>query len=321
LPPNDKSMHWIVEKLREQAKKDPRRIALPEPKDERVKEAIKIIEKEKVAWPVVVSADTMDKSQKEAFAKDHYGRRQDKYDDLDQVRSLMQDPLYYAAMMTRAGQVDGFVAGAIYSTSAVARAAIRCLTIDSRFGIASGCFIMAVPDSIYGERGVMVFSDCAVVPEPRPQQLASIGLSAAEFTRNILNIEPKVAFLSFSTKGSGKGRLVEKIREAMAIVKDTDPRLLVDGELQADAALDQEIARRKLQSSPVAGRANVLIFPDLESGNISYKLAQRLAKARALGPILLGFKESCSDLSRGCSVDDIVDCAAILSIRAGHLKR
>ena len=312
-------MHWIVERLRATAQKNPKKILFPEPKDDRVREAVAFIEKEGIARPLIVDASIMDKARQEEFAAGYFERHQKRCAGLDEARKLMEDPLYYTAMMTRSGLADGFVAGAIYSTSSVARAAIRCLEVDTRIGVASGCFTMAVPGSNYGEKGVLIFSDCAVVPQPSAEQLAAIGVAAAEFTRDILMIPPQVAFLSFSTHGSAKNRLVEKVREAVELFKKAVPDIPVDGELQADSALDAGVAKRKLPASPVAGKANVLVFPDLEAGNISYKLAQRLAKARALGPILLGLKQCCSDLSRGCSVDDIVDCAALTAIRAHHL--
>ncbi|MBN2119996.1 MAG: phosphate acetyltransferase [Candidatus Omnitrophica bacterium] len=309
-------MHWIVNRIREKAKANPKRIAFPECKDERVQEAVRIIKEENIAEPLVLSPQTLEKEKQEEFANQYYQRHSQRHESFEEVRQLMQDPLYYGAMMTKLGFADGFVAGAVYSTSKVARAAIRCLDSDPQINLASGCFVMAFEHSSYGERGVLIFSDCAVIPFPNPEQLALIALAAAQFTRDVLEFEPRVAFLSFSTKGSAKGRWIEKIREAVEITRARDASFLVDGELQADAALDADVASRKLPFSPVAGKANVLIFPSLEAGNISYKLVQRLAKARALGPIILGFTQPCSDLSRGCSVDDIIDCAALTTIRA-----
>ena len=313
-------MHWMVQNLREKARKSNKKIVFPEFKDERVRQAIKIIVEEEIAEPFVLSPGAIEKEKLEEFTDIHYKSKSSKYKSIEEVRTVMNDPLYYAAMLTRCGYADGFVAGASYATSSVVRACLRCLDLDKDTSLVSGCFVMAVPNCSYGERGVFVFSDCAVIPYPNPEQLARIAISAAEFANDILEFEARIALLSFSTKGSAEDEAVEKIREAFLIIKDKRPNLLVDGELQADAAIDEEVARKKLPSSPVAGKANVLIFPNLDAGNISYKLAQRLSNARALGPIILGFTKPCSDLSRGCSVDDIVDCTAITAIRAQKRK-
>ena len=313
-------MHWIIRNIRENARKSPKKILFPEFKDERVREAINIIENQGIAEPLLLTPENVDPNRLEEFTEIHYKLRPHKYANVDEVRQLMQDTLYYAAMMTRCGYADGFVAGASYSTSSVIRSALRCLDIDEKINLVSGCFVMAVPDCGYGQNGVFVFSDCAVIPNPNPDQLARIAISAAEFTKDILEFEPRIAFLSFSTHGSANTSALDKIREAVKIVKDKRPKLLVDGELQADAALDEDVAKRKLPLSPVAGRANVLIFPNLDSGNISYKLTQRLSKARALGPLMLGFKQPCSDLSRGCTVEDVVDCTAITVVRAQKIS-
>jgi phosphate acetyltransferase len=216
----------------------------------------------------------------------------------------------------RKGAADGFVAGANHTTPDVIRAAIRCLSIDRNIGVISGAFFMEVPDSPYGERGLFVFADCGVNPEPNARQLAGIAASSANLFLKLTGKTPKVAFLSYSSKGSAEGPLVEKMREAVAKAKEISPGLLVDGEFQVDSAIVPEVAALKCAASDVAGRANVLIFPDLNSGNISYKITQRLAKARAVGPILLGFTKPCSDLSRGCYVDDIVDAVAITALEA-----
>jgi len=309
-------MQRIIEDIRNRAKNNPKKIVFPEAKDSRVREAVKIIQDEKIAYPLLLTPDNMDKEKQEEFANIYYEMRGNKYSSFEEVRELMEDPLYYAAMMTRCGYADGFVAGATYSTSSVARAAIRCLEIEEKIGLISSCFLMAVPNCSYGERGVFVYADCGIIPYPTAEQLAIIAISAAEFAREVLEIEPRVALLSFSTKGSAEGRWIDKVREATKIAKEKEPSLLIDGELQADAALDEEVAKIKLPFSPVAGKANVLIFPNLDAGNISYKLTQRLAKARAVGPIILGFKQFCSDLSRGCSIEDIIDCTAITVIRA-----
>lgn len=309
-------MHWIVDNLRKKAKKNPKVIVFPESEDERVNEAVEIIKKEQIALPILLKPEDISKEKINEYAQVHYNHKPKKYSNIEEVKKLIQNPLYYAAMMTRLGDADGFVAGAVYATSSVVRAALRCLEIDPAIKLVSGCFVMAIENCAYGEKGVLVYSDCAVVPYPTPEQLSLIALSAANFTKNVLGFEPRIAFLSFSTKSSSHARWTEKIREAVKLTKNKDVSLLVEGELQADSAIDREVARRKIPDSQIAGKANILIFPDLDAGNISYKLTQRLAKARALGPIMLGLKQSCSDLSRGCLVEDIVDCAAITVIRA-----
>jgi phosphate acetyltransferase len=219
-------------------------------------------------------------------------------------------------MMTRFGYADGFVAGATYTSSAVIKATLNCLEIDRALGLISSCFIMVVPDCSYGENGLFIYADCGVIPYPTSEQLASIAISTARFGREVLGMNPHVALLSFSTKGSAEGRWVDKIKEAVEIAKSKNSGFAIDGELQVDAALVPEVAKIKLGDSEVAGRANILIFPNLDAGNICYKLTQRLARARAVGPIILGTVQPCSDLSRGCDADDVIDCTAVTVIRA-----
>ena len=175
---------------------------------------------------------------------------------------------------------------------------------------------MGVPDCTYGENGIFIYADCGVIPYPTSDQLANIAISSARFAQDVLEIVPRVALLSFSTKGSADGRWVDKIKEAVEVAKSKNSGFLIDGELQGDSALIPEVARRKLQESEVAGHANILIFPNLDAGNICYKLTQRLTKGRAIGPIVLGTIQPCSDLSRGCEVEDIIDCTAVTVIRA-----
>jgi phosphate acetyltransferase len=259
----------------------------------------------------------VDKAELEKYIQEYFNMHQNKETDLDLVRQLFnRDTLYYAAMATAEGKFDGIVAGASHTTPDMVRAAIRCLGIDDRVSIASSCFIMDVPNCEYGDNGTFIFSDCGVIPEPNSRQLSCIAFCAAELTQQVLGIEPRIAFLSYSTKGSAKTKSAEKISEALIQLKAMAPNILADGELQVDAAIVPEVAMIKYPDSPIGGKANVLIFPNLEAGNIGYKLAQRLSGARAVGPILLGLKKPASDLSRGCSVDDIVDCVAVTSIRA-----
>lgn len=309
-------MRELIRDLRERAKKDPRKIIFPEANDERVVEAVDYLNREGIAKAFLLTHDNLEVEQKEEFANIFHERRQPKGVSFEEARELMENPLYYAAMMVKYKEFEGFVAGAKFTTSSVIKAALDCLDIDRSVGTISSCFIIDVPNCSYGEEGIFVYADCGVIPYPSSEQLANISISSACFTKDVLAITPRVALLSFSTKGSAKGRWVDKIKEAVEIAKNKDSEFLIDGELQGDSALDPKVASRKLGESSVAGSANVLVFPNLDAGNISYKLTQRLAKARAIGPIILGTKQPCSDLSRGCEVDDIVDCAAVTVVRA-----
>jgi len=309
-------MEPIIKQLRDQAKTNPKKIVFPESDDARVVEAVKIIEKEKIAEPLLLTQDNLDHKLQEEFANKLFERKAAKGMTLEEAREMVENPLYYGAMLVKHGHADGFVAGAKYNTSSVIRAALSCLNIDRTAGIVSSCFIMAVPNCEYGANGVFVYADCGVIPYPTSEQLAGIAISAGRFARDVLNVAPKVALLSFSTKGSAEGRWVEKIQEAVKIAQGKCDEFPIDGELQPDAALVPEVAKIKLKESAVAGQANVLIFPNLDAGNICYKLTQRLAKARAVGPIVIGTVQPCSDLSRGCNVDDVIDCAAVTVIRA-----
>lgn len=309
-------MKEIIQKLRERAKSCPKKIVFPEAGDERVVKAVEYIEKEGIAEPLLLTQDNLEPEKQEKFASLFFERKRAKGVTFEEARELMENPLYYASMMARYGYADGYVAGAKFTTSAVIRTALACLEVDKKAGSVSSCFLMAVPDCLYGEKGVFVYADCGVIPYPTSDQLANIAVSSARFAKDVLEIVPRVALLSFSTKGSAEGRWVDKIREAVEIANAKNSGFLIDGELQGDSALVSEVASRKLGESEVAGKANVLIFPNLDAGNICYKLTQRLAKARAVGPIVLGTVQPCSDLSRGCDVEDIIDCTAITVIRA-----
>ncbi|MDD5080106.1 MAG: phosphate acyltransferase [Candidatus Omnitrophica bacterium] len=305
-----------VRRIREKARKSLKTIALPEYNDKRVIEAARIIEDEGVAKALLLTPDKINPHEKERYIAEYYELRKAKGVEMDAVRKLFDDPLYYAAMLTREGKVDGFVAGASHTTADVCRASITCVGIEERLRIVSSCFIMVVPNCSFGYEGTFIFADCGVVPDPTPRQLACIALVSAELGARVLDLVPRVGLLSYSTRGSAQGKAIDNVREAFGILKEMAPDLLCDGEMQVDAAIVPEVAKIKYPDSPVSGRANVLIFPNLEAGNIAYKIVERLARARAIGPLLLGLKSPCSDLSRGCSVEDVVDCVAISAIRA-----
>lgn len=314
-------MHPVIEKLRAQAQSNPQTIVLPEAGDERTQKAAAYLEKEKIAIPLLLTKGRMDPRKQDEFAGIYYERKKARGMSLETARELMKDPLYYATMLVRYGGAGGFVSGAVATSAAVVKAAIGCFELDRTIGIITSCFLMTVPDTRYGEQGALIYADCGVIPVPTEEQLAGIAVAAGKFARDILGFNSRVALLSFSTKGSAQGPWVDRIKKASDIAKTKTSEFSIDGEMQADAALVPEIARRKLSGSAVAGNANVLIFPNLEAGNICYKLTERLANGRALGPIILGTVQPASDLSRGCSVEDIIDCAAITAVRAQKRAR
>jgi phosphate acetyltransferase len=235
----------------------------------------------------------------------------------DEALNAVDDPLYFASLMVAAGHAQGSIGGAVRTTADTVRAALHCIGAAPGLKTVSSAFVMVHPDPAWGDDGVMVFADCAVMPDPDPVQLAEIAVSAAHTFSSIVGQEPRVGLLSFSTKGSADHPLVSKVREAVAELERRQPSFVFDGELQLDAALIQRIGDKKAPGSQVAGRANVLVFPDLNSGNITYKAVERMGGARALGPLMQGLAQPANDLSRGCSAADIVQTAYLTLLQAG----
>ncbi len=330
----------LLESLKEKAKKNPRRIVLAEGEEPRTVKAATIITQEKLAKVVLIgnrskieavakeqgvdvtaipSIDPETSPSFEEFAQTYYELRKAKGMTIEEARKLMKDTVYYGTMMVYKGEMDGLVSGALHSTGDTIRPALQTIKTKPGINIVSSSFVMIVPDCEYGDKGMFIFADCAVMPNPTDQELAEIAIASAETGRVLCGMEPRVAMLSFSSYGSAKHELVDKVKRAVAIAKEKAPDLKIDGELQADAAIIPKVGKSKAPSSPIAGQANVLVFPDLQSGNIAYKLVERLAKAQAVGPILQGIAKPINDLSRGCSVDDIVHLVAITSVQAAGL--
>jgi len=262
----------------------------------------------------IVDPETSDK--REEYINTFCELRKKKGMTPEKAEAILKDPLYFATMMVKAGQADGLVSGAIHTTGDLLRPGLQIIKTAPGISTVSSAFIMMVPNSEYGEAGLLLFADCAVNPQPTAEELASIAISTADTAKSLCNIEPKVAMLSFSTKGSAKHELVDKVTEATEIAKKLRPVLDIDGELQLDAAIVKKVAELKAPSSKVAGSANVLVFPDIQAGNIGYKLVQRFAKAEAIGPICQGFAKPINDLSRGCSFEDIVNVVAVTAVQA-----
>ena len=314
-----------IDKFKSIAKKNPKKIILPEGNEDRILEAAKIIESQGIAQVSLIAKGKKGKNiidpEKYSGAKElidtFYALRKHKgITEAEARETVLNDPVYFGALLVGAGAFDGFVAGASYTTSDVARAALYCLGVDKEIGVMSSSFIIEMEDSLYGDNGLFIFADCGIVPNPNAERLAGIAISSSRLYESFFKRKPCVALLSYSTKGSAKGESVEKVIKALELTRKKAPDLEVDGEIQLDAAIIPEVAKIKAPKSPVAGRANVLIFPNLDAGNIACKLIQRLGKARVVGPLLQGLNKPASDLSRGSGVSEIVDTVAATVVRA-----
>ena len=328
----------FIKTMHSKAKEDLRKLVLPEGAEPRTLKAAEILvkggllssltllgreeeirqvaQKEGCDLKGIILKNPEISERRDEFAQEYFNLRKHKGISLEHARKQMSDKLHWGAMMVRKGVAHAMVAGAENATGNVLRAALTIIKTSPGTKVASSCFVMYLPDSSWGVEGYLIFSDCTTVPDPNSEELAEIALAASDSCRTFLGVEPVTALLSFSTKGSAKHPAVDKVARAVEIVKKKRPELEVDGELQLDAAIVAPIGQKKAPDSIVAGKANVLVFPDLNSGNIGYKLVQRLASAEAYGPFLQGFAKPVSDLSRGCSVDDIVNTSIVTLVLA-----
>ena len=327
----------FIEQIKQRAKQEIKTIVLPEATDARILEAAQIIKEEGYAKVILIGneeevrklaneknidlgeTEIIDPSKSkeiERYAKELYELRKAKGMTEEQANQLVLEPVYYGMMMVKLNEADGLVSGAAHSTSDTLRPALQILKTAPGTKLVSAFFVMVVPDCKYGENGTFIFADSGLNEEPDSEKLSEIAISSSKSFEQLVGKEPKVAMLSYSTYGSAHSASTEKVIEATKLVKEKEPNLLVDGELQLDAAIVPEVAEFKAKGSPLKGEANVLVFPDLGAGNIGYKLVQRLAKAEAYGPLCQGIAKPVNDLSRGCSSEDVAGVVAITAVQA-----
>lgn len=329
----------LMNKIWEAARSNKQKIVLPEGDEPRTITASAKIASEGLAIPILIGkeeaifakakeldvdlkgVEIIDPEKSEhlnEYINAFYEIRKSKGMTLEKAEKIVKDPLYFGTMMVKLDHADGMVSGAVHTTGDLLRPGLQIIKTAPGVSVVSSFFIMMVPGSKYGEEGMLLFSDCAVNPNPNAEQLAAIAIATADTAKNLCQIEPKVAMLSFSTMGSADHELVDKVRAATERAKELRPDLNIDGEMQLDAAIVKKVAEQKAPNSKVAGNANVLVFPDLQAGNIGYKLVQRFANAEAIGPVCQGFAKPINDLSRGCSSEDIVNVVALTAVQAQH---
>ena len=327
----------FIEQIKQRAKQEIKTIVLPEATDARILEAAQIIKEEGYAKVILIGneeevrklaneknidlgeteiIDPSKSKETERYAKELYELRKAKGMTEEQANQLVLEPVYYGMMMVKLDEADGLVSGAAHSTSDTLRPALQILKTAQGTKLVSAFFVMVVPDCKYGENGTFIFADSGLNEEPDSEKLSEIAISSSKSFEQLVGKEPKVAMLSYSTYGSAHSASTEKVIEATKLVKEKEPNLLVDGELQLDAAIVPEVAEFKAKGSPLKGEANVLVFPDLGAGNIGYNLVQRLAKAEAYGPLCQGIAKPVNDLSRGCSSEDVAGVVAITAVQA-----
>ena len=312
-------MSLIIDNILKQAKSNLKTIVLAESWDSRIIEAAKIIRQKKIANIIIIGQngdiDQTNSPLKDKFAQILFELRQHKGLTLDQAKELVLDPIYFATLMVYDNQADGLVAGATYTTSETLKPALQIIKNKSQSSLISSFFIIDTNNPNIGEDGIFLFADCGVNLNPNSDELATIAIQTSESFKQFTQKQPKIAMLSYSTSGSSHGESVDKVRQATQIVKQLRPDLLIDGEIQGDAALVQKTSESKVKDSQINGQANILIFPDLNSGNIAYKLVEHIGLTNAYGPITQGINKPVNDLSRGCSVEDIITTVAITSIQ------
>lgn len=308
-------MESIIEKINQQAKSSIKKILLVEYEDDRIQEAVKIASKEKIADITLLDTSPAKHKLFDQFVNQYYELRKEKGITLDQAKEIISNPLYFGTMMVKNHIVDGMVAGANNTSLETFRPALQIIKTRPGESIASSFFIMQVPDDKFGYKGIYIFSDCGLNVDPTAEQLSQIAYQSAQSFQQLIGEVPKIAMLSYSTDGSGAGESVDKVKKATQIFKQNYPSVIIEGEIQSDAAIIPSIANKKNPDSKLQGLANILIFPNLDSGNIAYKLVERLGHAQAFGPLLQGINQPVNDLSRGCSVQDIIATIAITSVQ------